>query len=561
LTTGLVDQGSGDACGNVTLEVAPSSFTAMDLGGNTVTLTATDANENTATCTATVTVVDKVAPTANCQDITVELDTRGSATISPSEVDRGSGDNSGSSVSLFLDRADFDCSDVGQNTVTLRVADGSQNTASCTATVTVQDTTPPTALCKAATLELNANGEASLTADLVDDGSGDACGNVTLEVSPSNFTVRDLGENTVRLMLTDQQGNTASCQTIVTVADNQAPTAICKDIIVELDTMGSATIEVTDIDNGSYDNLGGAISLSLDQTTFSCPDVGQNTVSLTVEDESGNVSTCTAEVMVTPPMITNVTTNSGPVCHGFALQLNEISGLGTSWSWTSSGDAIFNNPGIQNPEVTNVSDGEEFTVTVTLANGCIFMGTTVVSLLETPVLDVVSEQEFCTLDNPSISDLSASGNGSIYWYALENGTTELESHVPLADGAMYYGALEDDNGCISERVAVAVRVTVQNCDEPPGADNLAFSPNGDGINDSFSISWLRKDYPNYSITVYDRNGSLVYKGNIGKADWDGSSDRGVVLGDGKLPNGVYYYTIDFGDEITPRVQGVVYLNR
>ncbi|NAS14462.1 T9SS type B sorting domain-containing protein, partial [Poritiphilus flavus] len=560
LTTGLVDQGSGDACGNVTLEVAPSSFTAMDLGGNTVTLTVTDANENTATCTATVTVVDKVAPTANCQDITVELDTRGSATISPSEVDQGSGDNSGSSVSLFLDRADFDCSDVGQNTVTLRVADGSQNTASCTATVTVQDTTPPTALCKAATLELNANGEASLTADLVDDGSGDACGNVTLEVSPSNFTVRDLGENTVRLMLTDQQGNTASCQTTVTVADNQAPTAICKDIIVELDTMGSATIGVTDIDNGSYDSKGGGVSLALDRTDFSCSDIGENSVTLTATDNGGNIASCTATVLiqeVTAPLA--IVTNSGPVCRGSAFQLNEISGLGTSWSWTSSGDAIFNDPGIQNPEVTNVSNGEEFTVTITLVNGCTSIGTTVALVLEAPVLKTKSEQQFCILETPTVSDLMASGYGNIRWYAEENGTAALKSDIPLADGAMYYGALENGDGCVSEKVVV--RVALENCNKLDDPGKRGFSPNGDGINDTFSIYGLREDYPNYSMTIYNRNGSMVYKGNIDTPDWDGSSDHGLVLGDGKLPSGVYYYKIEFGDGTTAQALGIVFLNR
>ena len=102
---------------------------------------------------------------------------------------------------------------------------------------------------------------------------------------------------------------------------------------------------------------------------------------------------------------------------------------------------------------------------------------------------------------------------------------------------------------------------MQDCDESPKADRLGFSPNGDGINDTFSISWLKDDYPNYTMSVYDRNGTLVYRGSISTPDWDGSADRGVVLGDGKLPNGVYYYTIDFGDGTTPQAQGIVYLNR
>ncbi|UOY05349.1 BspA family leucine-rich repeat surface protein [Muricauda sp. SCSIO 64092] len=96
----------------------------------------------------------------------------------------------------------------------------------------------------------------------------------------------------------------------------------------------------------------------------------------------------------------------------------------------------------------------------------------------------------------------------------------------------------------------------------PDLGKRGFSPNGDGINDTFSISWLRRDYPNYTMTVYDQNGILVYQGNAGTPDWDGSAAGGsTVLGDGKLHNGVYYYKIDFGDGKTSPVQGIVYLNR
>jgi hypothetical protein len=46
-----------------------------------VTLTVTDANGNTSTCDATVTVEDNIAPTAICQNITVQLDATGNVTI------------------------------------------------------------------------------------------------------------------------------------------------------------------------------------------------------------------------------------------------------------------------------------------------------------------------------------------------------------------------------------------------------------------------------------------------------------------------------------------------
>src|SRR5690606_6139088 len=84
---------------------------------------------------------------------------------------------------------------------------------------------------------------------------------------------------------------------VVTVEDNVDPVAIAKDITVQLDANGTATITAADIDNGSNDACGIA-SLSLDISEFGCGDVGANTVTLTVTDNNGNVSTTTTKVTV-----------------------------------------------------------------------------------------------------------------------------------------------------------------------------------------------------------------------------------------------------------------------
>ncbi|UOY05335.1 BspA family leucine-rich repeat surface protein [Muricauda sp. SCSIO 64092] len=552
-----VDNGSFDNSGTVTLSLDMDTFDCSGLGQRVVTLTVTDGSNNTVTCTATVTVEDKISPTAgNPSPINVEC--ASDVPVVDTAVVTDEADNCGTPTVTHIGD---DTSTPGTIIRTYRVSDATGNTIDVTQTITVRDVTIPTAVCQAATLELGTDGTATLDAALVDNGSSDACGDVSLDVSQSSFTASDLGTHTVTLTVTDGSNNTNTCEATITVVDNMAPTAICQDVTVELDETGSATIVAADVDNGSFDNSG-TVSLSLDRTNFGCPEVGENTVTLTVTDSSGNMASCTATVTVqdTSTALT-IVTNSGPICPGSVLQLDEISGLGTAWSWTSNGNAIFNDPDIQNPEVTNVSDGEEFTVRVTLANGCTVTGATTAFILEVPVLETEGEQLFCALDNATVSDLVASGDGTIRWYSDEDSIVELESDVPLEDGTIYYGLLEDANGCISERVAVAISITMRGCEEPPEADKLGFSPNGDGVNDTFSISWLRNDYPNYSLSVYDRNGSMVYEGNISTPDWDGSADRGLVLGDGKLPNGVYFYTIDFGDGSTPPVQGIVYLNR
>ena len=104
------------------------------------------------------------------------------------------------------------------------VTDASGNMDSCYQTVTIADDDPPTAICKDITIELDANGTASITAADVDNGSSDACGDVTLSVSQTAFNCSHLGFNTVTLTVTDEDNNTATCQAQVEVKDVTPPT-------------------------------------------------------------------------------------------------------------------------------------------------------------------------------------------------------------------------------------------------------------------------------------------------------------------------------------------------
>ncbi|HET8803624.1 MAG TPA: choice-of-anchor B family protein [Aequorivita sp.] len=83
--------------------------------------------------------------------------------------------------------------------------------------------------------------------------------------------------------------------------DNVDPVAICQNYTATLDkNTGSITILATDIDNGSTDNFGiTKRTITAGQTTFTCKDVGQTfNVTLTVEDDYANKSSCTATVTV-----------------------------------------------------------------------------------------------------------------------------------------------------------------------------------------------------------------------------------------------------------------------
>ena len=296
ITAGNIDGGSTDDFGIASLSVSPNTFNCSNIGNNTVTLTVTDNNGNVSTCTATVDVQDNTSPTALCQNATVVLDASGNGSITTSDINNGSNDACGIQ-SLSLDQTSFDCNDIGNNTVTLTVTDNNGNVSTCTATVDVQDNTSPTALCQNATVVLDASGNGSITTSDINNGSNDACGIQSLSLDQTSFDCNDIGNNTVTLTVTDNNGNVSTCTATVDVQDNTSPTALCQNATVVLDASGNGSITTSDINNGSNDACG-IQSLSLDQTSFDCNDIGNNTVTLTVTDNNGNVSTCTATVDV-----------------------------------------------------------------------------------------------------------------------------------------------------------------------------------------------------------------------------------------------------------------------
>ncbi|MEZ4934422.1 MAG: MopE-related protein [Saprospiraceae bacterium] len=184
------------------------------------------------------------------------------------------------------------------NTVTLTVYDASGNQSTCTTTVTVKDETAPDLVCKNHSVGLGANGSATIAPADVHQSSSDNCGMVNLvSVSPSWLGCNNVGPNTVTLTANDGHGNTQTCMATVTVADGMAPDAHCKNATVVLGADGNGSLAASSVDNYSSDNCGIG-SMAVSPNTFTCAEVGANTVTLTVTDNNNNTGTCTATVTV-----------------------------------------------------------------------------------------------------------------------------------------------------------------------------------------------------------------------------------------------------------------------
>jgi gliding motility-associated-like protein len=71
------------------------------------------------------------------------------------------------------------------------------------------------------------------------------------------------------------------------------------------------------------------------------------------------------------------------------------------------------------------------------------------------------------------------------------------------------------------------------------------SPNGDGKNDFWMIEHIER-YPNNSVQLYDRYGTLVYEArgyNNQDTCFSGQANRGIRPGGNQLPDGTYFYKI------------------
>ena len=118
------------------------------------------------------------------------------------------------------------------------------------------DTIPPSISTQNISVYLDANGEASITASQINNGSTDNCGIDSFAINFSAFDCDDAGVNVVTLTAWDTTGNSSSAASNVTVLDTIPPSVSTQNINVYLDANGEANITASQINNGSADNCG-----------------------------------------------------------------------------------------------------------------------------------------------------------------------------------------------------------------------------------------------------------------------------------------------------------------
>lgn len=279
-------------------------------GTTTVTIRVTGPAGIPTTCSFNVTVSDLTGPTYTGgqlagSTIAVNANTGGclaqATWIDPTFTDPCSGP-----VTVTKSHAPGSFFFFGTTLVTYTASDAVGNITTHTFTVQVIDNQPPVANCKNISVNLNGTGNVTVPASQIDNNSTDNCFfNYT---TPSfSFNCANLGLNPVTLVITDGQGNSASCQSVITVVDNQAPVAVCASLpVINLSSAGNFPLNAASLNGGSTDNCPASLqyAVSVDGSpfatsfAFNCSHLGNRTITLRVTDGGGNTATCSQVTLV-----------------------------------------------------------------------------------------------------------------------------------------------------------------------------------------------------------------------------------------------------------------------
>jgi gliding motility-associated-like protein len=122
-----------------------------------------------------------------------------------------------------------------------------------------------------------------------------------------------------------------------------------------------------------------------------------------------------------------------------------------------------------------------------------------------------------------------------------------------ADGQMVdvSAAFSDENSCSSTALDLFEAPSIQDCGI---IIPTAFTPDGDNVNDFWSLENIDEIYPNNKVFIYNRWGNIIFESQAGSYEqypWSGTFNGE------KLPVGSFYYIIDYNDGYTDTSNGTV----
>ena len=300
LQTTNVITASSDNCAVDQTSLSKTAFDCSNIGAPvTVDVTLSDESGNETTEQVTITVVDNINPTLNVQNYTLELDATGNAILKASDVVTSATDNC-TLADTTLSQTEFDCSNIETPVnINVTLSDESGNDVTKQATITVLDNVDPVLSVQNHTLQLDADGNATLKLSNVVISASDNCELADTTLSQTDFDCANIATPvTVAVTLSDESGNETIEQITITIKDNVDPVLSVQDYTLELDASGNATLLTTNVVTATSDNCA-TNQTTLSKTDFDCSNIGTPVaVDVILSDESGNETTKQSTITV-----------------------------------------------------------------------------------------------------------------------------------------------------------------------------------------------------------------------------------------------------------------------
>ncbi len=343
--------------------------------------------------------------------------------------------------------------------------------------------------------------------------------------------------------------------------------------------------QVIGISNGCPGQSGEYAIFSIDANTYcvnySAVDIGKDTACIEIIDNYGNVDTTYIVACVSIPTTDTLYQSVGLGSLGnFCIDTTQLGGVVSIvenlCSNGAGGVASFTfDPTTYCYEVLTAEMGQDTACIVACDNfGTCDTTILIVEVTEATPTNLVAVDDFTSImlgetldfnicDNDIIPDdfltnyyiLPVSFGGLGPNHGLVNFDSECNiNYLPTAQNC---GVIDSFNyvicnaeGC--DTALIKIEIACENTNSALLEFSNGFSPNGDEVNQYFTIKGA-ENLPSSNLTIYNRWGNQVYKGENYQNDWDGTFNGTL------LQNGTYFFL--FQDGAGNTYSGYVYLQR
>jgi gliding motility-associated-like protein len=375
-------------------------------------------------------------------------------------------------------------------------------------------------------------------------------------IATSPFTINNLGEGTYTITVVGAPGCVVSQDVFINDPDSleiifiTPPSMICIGDSAQLTANG-----IGGSSNYIYNWSLNGVSVSNQQNITVKPANSFNTYCLTLSEQCGsiNVTSCT-DVLIEPNLLPLITTLKPNVCFGEEVILNDVTSgnvLSTLLTFGDGDSTLYLGSGQTFNHLYGELGPYSLTMTTISTNGCIYKNsfTNFVEVHKNPTANFFVTPDILLSNSPVVDFINQSSADVISSFWQIPGSLNSDSIYTFDAGANY------PVGVAAEYPVTLTVVNSYNCidsitklilvqDDVIMYIPNSFTPNGDEFNNVWNVVISGIDVFNYSLTIFNRWGQIIFVSNDPTIGWDGTYGNTLVQA------GIYQWRIEGVNQAT-----------